>query len=97
MPGSSLLSKWQPVTSVRIVSEPQHRRTERMIIAFDHVDKNAFSTLTSSLFQVPNYRGATHPTGPEAIHTDNAAVFARTSIASPAPDSHPSQNHCAAP
>src|SRR5258708_5101821 len=40
MPGSSSLNKWQPVTSVRIVSEPQHRRTERMIIAFDHVDKN---------------------------------------------------------
>jgi hypothetical protein len=55
--------------------------------AFDHVDKNAFSTLTSSLSQPPDYRGATNPTGPAAMHTDNAAVFARTLIASPAPDS----------
>jgi hypothetical protein len=41
-----------------------------MIVALDHVDKNAFSTLTSPLSQVPNYGGATNPTGPEAIHTD---------------------------
>src|SRR6202022_1262159 len=38
-------------------------------------------------YQAANYRGATNPTGPEAIHTDNAAVFARTVIASPAPGS----------
>ncbi len=33
------------------------------------------------------YLGATNPTGPDATHTDSAAVFARTVIASPAPGS----------
>lgn len=33
------------------------------------------------------YRGATNPTGPDAMHTDSAAVLARTVIASPAPGS----------
>ena len=33
------------------------------------------------------YFGATNPTGPDAMHTDNAAVLARTPIASPAPGS----------
>ena len=51
------------------------------------VDKNPVSTLTCSLSQPDDYRGATNPTGPAAMHTDNAAVFARTSIASPAPGS----------
>src|SRR6476620_6052153 len=53
--------------------------------AFDHVAKNALSTLTGPLSQPPDYLGATNPTGPAARHTDSAAVFARTLIASPAP------------
>src|SRR5262245_27969744 len=35
----------------------------------------------------PDHLGATNPTGPAAMHTDSAAVFARTLTASPAPDS----------
>ena len=31
--------------------------------------------------------GATYPTGPDAMQTDRAAVFARTLMASPAPGS----------
>ena len=36
---------------------------------------------------IPQPKPGETPTGPAAMHTDSAAVFARTSIASPAPGS----------
>jgi hypothetical protein len=53
--------------------------------AFQHAHSR--TSLICPLSQPADYRGATNPTGPTATHTDNAAVFARTLIASPAPGS----------
>ena len=68
-----------------------------MIIAFDHVHKNGVQHADVLIIPGPELPRRHASDRPEAIHTDNAAVFARTSIASPAPDSHTSQNDCAAP